>query len=72
MLPYSNPLKGIGAKTAQRIIVDLKDKIKMTDESGTIRLPTKNDLSKQAMLLCPPWLCLDLYRPPHKKWYQGF
>lgn len=39
-------VKGIGAKTAQRIIVDLKDKIKMTDESGAIQLPTKSDLSE--------------------------
>lgn len=39
-------VKGIGAKTAQRIIVDLKDKIKFTDESGTIQLPAKADLSK--------------------------
>lgn len=39
-------VKGIGAKTAQRIIVDLKDKIKFTDESGVIHLPTKDDLSE--------------------------
>lgn len=39
-------VKGIGAKTAQRIIVDLKDKIRFTDESGTIRLPAKADLSE--------------------------
>lgn len=39
-------VKGIGAKTAQRIIVDLKDKIKFTDESGKIQLPTKEDLTE--------------------------
>jgi len=38
-------VKGIGAKTAQRIIVDLKDKIKMTDSQGSMQLPTKADVS---------------------------
>lgn len=41
-------VKGIGAKTAQRIIVDLKDKIKATDISFTSSTPAASEAFEDA------------------------
>ena len=42
-------VKGIGSKTAQRIIVDLKDKIKAPSESLSIQIPANNEIFDEAL-----------------------
>ena len=42
-------VKGIGAKTAQRIIVDLKDKIKAPSDSLNIQIPAYNEIYDEAL-----------------------
>lgn len=42
-------VKGIGAKTAQRIIVDLKDKIKLGDDTLIVQLENKSETYEEAV-----------------------
>ena len=42
-------VRGIGAKTAQRIIVDLKDKIKAPSDTLNIQVPANNEIFDEAL-----------------------
>ncbi|MGB0886529.1 MAG: Holliday junction branch migration protein RuvA [Vicingaceae bacterium] len=42
-------VKGIGAKSAERIIIDLRDKIGKVDEATTISLSTNNTIKEEAL-----------------------
>jgi Holliday junction DNA helicase RuvA len=42
-------VKGIGAKSAERIIIDLRDKIAKVDSGSTISLPINNTVKDEAL-----------------------
>lgn len=42
-------VKGVGAKTAERIIVDLKDKIKSTDDTLLVQAASQSEAYEEAM-----------------------
>ena len=57
-------VKGVGAKTAQRIIVDLKDKIKPADSTLTLEQTPSNDAFDEALAAL---LMLGFAKPQSQK-----
>lgn len=60
-------VKGIGAKTAQRIIVDLKDKIKAGEANDTRPLPAREDLTETGHAAVSALVMLGFPQPASQK-----
>ena len=61
-------VKGIGAKTAQRVIVDLKDKIKPTDNPLVISTPAASEIYEEAVAAL---VILD-FQPQSQKQFKSY
>lgn len=60
-------VKGIGAKTAQRIIVDLKDKIKYTGDGSTVKVPAAMFVSGVGQEAVSALVMLGFSKPASEK-----
>lgn len=60
-------VKGIGAKTAQRIIIDLKDKIKFTEDGSSVKIPAKTFISGVGQEAVSALIMLGFSKPSSEK-----